>query len=152
MKYSATVHWQKEANEVFTDNKYGRLHQWKFDGLIVPASASPQVVALPHSNENAIDPEEAFVASLSSCHMLFFLSLAAAKGFTIESYEDATEGILSKNENGKMMMTEVTLHPKIIFSGVVLPTREQVTNLHEEAHARCYIANSVLTKINIIPS
>jgi organic hydroperoxide reductase OsmC/OhrA len=151
MKYTATICWQKKPNEIFTDNKYSRLHQWKLDGINIPASASPQVVPLPLSNEKAIDPEEAFVAALSSCHMLFFLSLAAAKGFTIENYEDAAEGLLTKNGNDKMVITEVNLHPKIIFSGSPLPGDEQIMKLHEEAHERCYIANSVFTKINIVP-
>lgn len=152
MKYTATIYWQKGVDEVFSDNKYSRLHQWKLDGVTLPASASPQVVPLPLSHSTAIDPEEALVAALSSCHMLFFLSLAAAKGFIIESYEDAAEGLLEKNENDKMMMKSVTLHPKIIFSGSKLPMPGEITKLHEEAHGRCYIANSVLTEINIIPS
>ena len=152
MKYRATIYWQKGANETFTNNRYSRLHQWKLDGLTLPASSSPQVVPLPFSDENAIDPEEAFVAALSSCHMLFFLSLAAAKGFVIETYEDSAEGLLTKNENNRMVITEVALHPKIVFSGSILPSQEQIEKLHEEAHEKCYIANSVLTKVNIILS
>ena len=151
MKYTATIHWQKEVNESFTNNKYSRFHQWKFDGITVPASASPHIVPLPLSNEKAIDPEEAFVAALSSCHMLFFLSLASAEGFTIERYEDAAEGFLGKNEKNKMVITEVILHPKIIFSGSPIPNGKKIMELHEAAHERCYIANSVFTKINIIP-
>jgi organic hydroperoxide reductase OsmC/OhrA len=151
MKYNVKVFWQKRSAESFTDNKYSRMHKWTFDGgAEVTASSSPQVVPVPMSLENAVDPEEAFVASLSSCHMLFFLSLAAAKKFIIETYEDNAEGVMRKNEEGKMAMTEVTLHPVINFSGENIPRHDDIAQLHHEAHEKCYIANSVKTEIRIV--
>ena len=152
MKYTATVLWRKKPDESFTDNKYSRKHTWLFDGgLELTASSSPHVVPVPMSDEHALDPEESFVASLSACHMLFFLSLAAADNYIVESYEDNAEGIMDKNDKGKMAMTVVSLKPKISFSGVNIPSDEQINTLHELAHEKCYIANSVKTTINIIP-
>jgi len=153
MPYTATILWNRSENERFTNNKYSRAHTWIFDGGIeLDASSSPHVVRLPMSKEAAVDPEEALVASLSSCHMSWFLSLAAAKQFTVEHYEDHAEGTLSKNEEGKLAMTEVVLKPKIIFSGSTMPTAQQLDELHHEAHEKCYIANSVKTKIRVIAS
>ncbi|HUM47175.1 MAG TPA: OsmC family protein [Chitinophagales bacterium] len=153
MNHHATILWKKQPTEIFTDSKYSRAHTWIFDGGIeLAASSSPSVVPLPLSNELAVDPEEAFVASLSSCHMLWFLSLAAAKHFIIEQYEDHASGTLSKNEDGKLAMTEVVLKPNIIFSGETIPGKEQLDQLHHQAHEKCYIANSVRTKIRIIPA
>ncbi len=151
MKYNVRVSWKKKSDESFTDNKYSRLHKWNFDGgAEVIASSSPQVVPVPMSDENAVDPEEAFVAALSSCHMLFFLSLAAAKNYCIETYEDNAEGMMNKNEQGKMVMSIVTLKPKIIFAGSNIPSFDETAALHEEAHEKCYISNSVKTEIKII--
>lgn len=150
MSYQVKVSWKKAATEAFIDNQYSRGHTWRFDGGIeLPASSSPHVVPLPFSKEAAVDPEEAFVAALSSCHMLWFLSLAAAKKFVVESYEDHAEGVLAKNEEGKLMMTEVTLKPKIVFGGQAKPSRAELEALHHAAHEKCFIANSVKTKINI---
>ncbi len=152
MKYSARIFWKKNLNEPFADNKYSRAHKWSFDGNVeVSASSSPQVVAIPMSDESAIDSEEAFVASLSSCHMLFFLSIAAANHYIIESYEDNAEGVMDKNKEEKFAITNITLKPKIRFSGTNIPSNEQVKNLHRLAHEKCYIANSVKSEINIIP-
>ncbi|MEO6538139.1 MAG: OsmC family protein [Ferruginibacter sp.] len=153
MKYTVSVTWKKQTGEIFTDNKYSRKHNWAFDGGVqVAASSSPQVVPLPLSEAAAVDPEEAFVASLSSCHMLFLLSIAATQKYTIDEYEDNAEGLMEKNEAGVMAMTFVTLRPKIIFSGSILPSAEQIAQLHEVAHEKCYIANSVKTNIKIIPA
>lgn len=150
MKYCTNVLWERKSAEPFTDNKYSRLHKWIFDGgLEFPASSSPHVVPVPMSDESAVDPEEAFVASLSSCHMLFFLSIAAKQNYTIDRYEDHTEGIMGKNEQGKYAMTEVNLHPQVTFSGSNIPGSHQVNKIHQLAHAQCFIANSVRTKINI---
>ena len=152
MHHNVTVFWQKESEEPFIDNKYSRAHTWKFDGGIeVPASSSPHVVPLPMSIESAVDPEEAFIASLSSCHMLWFLSIAAAQKIIVESYEDKAEGTLAKNSEGKMAMTQVILNPKVIFSGTVIPTAEQIAVLHHQAHEKCFLANSVKTEIVINP-
>ncbi|MGI8584447.1 MAG: OsmC family protein [Chitinophagaceae bacterium] len=151
MKYNVKVFWEKRSAESFADNKYSRVHKWIFDGgAQVTASSSPQVVPVPMSDGKAVDPEDAFVASLSSCHMLFFLSLAAAQKYCIETYEDNAEGVMSKNEHGQMAMTVVTLKPTIIFSGNNIPSYDQVAALHEQAHEKCYIANSVKTEIKMI--
>ena len=151
MKYNIRVLWEKKAEEKFTDNKYSRVHKWNFDGgaeLVV--SASPHVVPLPMSDESAADPEEAFVAALSSCHMLFFLSIAASKNYIIETYEDNAEGVMSKNENGKMVMTVINLKPKIIFSGTDIPSYDQIANMHKLAHSECFLANSVKCEVKVI--
>jgi organic hydroperoxide reductase OsmC/OhrA len=149
-QYVATVVWNKIATENFIDNKYSRAHQWKFDGgTVIEASSSPHVVPLPYSHEANVDPEEAFIASISSCHMLFFLSFAANKNFTVESYMDQATGIMQIDNNKRMSMTDVTLQPKILFSGNKQPTKEQIEKIHHNAHKQCFIANSVNTKIHI---
>ncbi len=153
-EYKATVRWQRNG-ETFSDNRYSRGHLWTFDGgVAVPASASPSVVPLPLSREDAVDPEEAFVAAVSSCHMLTFLSIAAKKRFVVDSYEDKALGVMTKNENGKLFVSKVTLDPVIEFSGDKLPTPEQIADMHHLAHKKCFIANSVLTEIVVagIPS
>jgi organic hydroperoxide reductase OsmC/OhrA len=138
--------WRR-GEQVFTDNRYSRGHHWRFDGGIeVPASSSPLVVA-KFSLAEAIDPEEAFVASLSSCHMLFFLAFAAATGLRIDSYEDEAVGEMAKNAKGKLFVAKVTLHPDIVFSGVKHPTESDVAALHHRAHEECFIANSVLSDV-----
>jgi len=151
MSYNIKISWEKDSGETFVDNNYSRAHTWTFDGGIeLSASSSPHVVPLPMSVESAVDPEEAFVASLSSCHMLWFLSIAAGKKYIVESYEDNAEGILGKDEEGKLAMTKVTLKPKVNFGGNAVPLREQIDELHHLAHEKCFIANSVKTKINIV--
>jgi len=151
MSYSVKISWKKDLGETFVENKYSRAHTWTFDGGIeLSASSSPHVIPLPMSVESAVDPEEAFVASLSSCHMLWFLSIAAGKKYIIESYEDNAEGRLGKDEEGKLAMTEVTLKPEVNFGGNAVPSREQVEELHHLAHEKCFIANSVKTKVTIV--
>jgi organic hydroperoxide reductase OsmC/OhrA len=150
-EYVATVKWTRQSGEAFTDNRYSRAHQWEFDGgITVPASSSPHVVKVPLSDPAAVDPEEAFVASLASCHMLFFLSFAAAKRFVIESYVDRAVGVLARNEAGRQAIVRVVLKPEVKFSGTP-PTAEELHALHERAHHECYIANSVTTKIDVEP-
>ncbi|MEJ2052282.1 MAG: OsmC family protein [Calditrichaceae bacterium] len=150
-KYNVTVKWTRDPSEKFTDNKYSRGHQWIFDGgIIVPASSSPHIVPLPYSIEGNVDPEESFVASLSSCHMLFFLSIAAKNKFIIEKYIDAASGILEKNNEGNLAMTKVILRPDITFSGTNRPDREKLKLMHDESHEKCFIANSVKTRISIL--
>lgn len=118
---------------MFTDNQYSRAHQWRFDGgAVVPGSSSPQVVRVPLSDPAAVDPEEAFVASLSSCHMLWFLSLAAARGFVVDSYEDQAIGVMTKNERKVSWVSKVTLNPRIAYSGTQQPTAEEEERLHHE--------------------
>ncbi len=154
-EYRATIRWTRGEDESFSDNRYSRGHVWSFDGGIeVPGSASPSVVPLPFSREDAVDPEEAFVAAVSSCHMLTFLSIAAKKRFVIDRYEDKALGVMTKNGNGKLFVSKVTLDPAIEFSGEKLPSPEQIADMHHLAHKECFIANSVLTEIVVagIPS
>jgi organic hydroperoxide reductase OsmC/OhrA len=149
--YGATVAWSRNGAG-FVDGRYSRAHVWQFDGgLEVPASSSPKVVPLPYSDPAAIDPEEAFVASLSSCHMLWFLSLAAAKGFVVDSYKDEAFGILEKDAEGKLAMTRVTLRPRAKFNGPSFPTEADLNDLHHEAHEKCFIASSVKSEVRCEP-
>jgi organic hydroperoxide reductase OsmC/OhrA len=150
-EYRAGIHWTRGA-AAFTDNRYSRAHRWRFDGgLEVPASSSPHVVRVPLSDEHAVDPEEALVAALSSCHMLFFLSFAAARGFRVDDYSDEASGVLGKNSAGRTAMVQVTLHPRVVFSGERLPQRADIDVLHHRAHEECYIANSVTTEVRCEP-
>jgi organic hydroperoxide reductase OsmC/OhrA len=145
--YSATISWQR-GEQRFTDNKFSRRHAWQFDGGIeVPGSSSPHVVPLPLSDAHAVDPEEAFVASLSSCHMLWFLSIAAKRQFRVDSYVDAAIGTMARNAVGKLAMTRVLLRPKMAFSGERRPDQAEIDAMHHEAHAECFIANSVITDV-----
>jgi organic hydroperoxide reductase OsmC/OhrA len=148
-EYRAGVHWTR-GDAPFTDNRFSRGHRWRFDGGVeVPASSSPQVVRVPLSVEAAVDPEEAFVASLASCHLLWFLSLAARAGWRVDSYEDAATGVLGRNAAGRMAMLAVTLRPRVSFSGEKRPTRAELAALHERAHAECFIANSVTSEVRV---
>ena len=150
-EYKTVVEWNRDG-AIFTDNRYSRGHRWLFDGGIeVPASSSPHVVRLPLSIAEAVDPEEAFVASLSSCHMLVFLSLAATKGFVVDSYRDEAVGILEKDSVGKLAMTRVTLHPQIKFSGDKRPTPDELEEMHHDSHDGCFIASSVKTDVRCEP-
>ena len=117
---------------------------------MLPASSSPHVVPLPMSDAAAVDPEEAFVAALSSCHMLWFLSIAMGKGWLVESYEDEAEASLGKNEAGKTAITKVVLKPKVRFGGAKKPKREGVEAMHHAAHESCFLANSVNVPIIIV--
>ena len=146
-QHTVTVIWQR-GEQAFTDNAYSRGHEWKFDGgATVAASASPDVVPLPMSVAENVDPEEAFVASLASCHMLFFLSIAAKRGYLVDSYTDAAHGYTGKNEDGRVAVTKVVLEPKVSFAGEEVPTAEQLSKMHEKAHELCFIANSVRTEV-----
>ena len=150
-EYTAVITWARNG-AAFTDNRYSRGHRWSFDGGIeVPASASPHVVPLPLSVAAAVDPEEAFVAALASCHMLWFLSIAAKRGFVVESYRDEAAGVMAKNAAGRLAMTHVTLHPAVTFSGQLRPTAAQHQEMHHEAHEQCFIANSVTTDVRCEP-
>ena len=146
-EHKATITWQRNG-AIFTDKKYSRAHHWKFDGgAVVPGSSSPQVVRVPLSDPAAVDPEEAFVASISSCHMLWFLSLAAARGFVVDSYEDGAIGVMTQNERKVLWISTVMLHPRITYSGTRRPTPQEEENFHHEAHAQCFIANSIKTEV-----
>jgi len=147
--YKATVRWSRNGAEGFTKGQYSRAHEWAFDGgAVVPASASPHVVPLPWSDESGVDPEEAFIASLSSCHMLFFLDFARRKGLLVDSYVDAAEGVLEKRDDGRMWMSRVTLHPQVTWAGDV-PDDAAIHDLHHRAHEACFIANSVTTDVRV---
>lgn len=151
-EHTVKVRWSR-GDAVFTDNRYSRGHSWLFDGGVeVPASSSPHVVRVPLSVEAAVDPEEAFVAAISSCHMLWFLSIAAERGFRVDRYLDEAVGVMGKNAAGKTAVTLVTLHPHVSFSGEKLPSNAQIEELHHKAHAECFIANSVTTDIRCEPS
>ena len=146
-EHKAIICWQRNG-VVFIDNQYSRLHEWKFDGgAVVPGSSSPSVVRVPLSDPAAVDPEEAFVAAISSCHMLWFLSLAAAQGFVVDGYEDEAVGVMTRNEHKVSWISKVTLNPKVLYSGAQQPTPQEEDRLHHEAHEQCFIANSVKTEI-----
>jgi organic hydroperoxide reductase OsmC/OhrA len=148
-QYSAELLWER-GTQAFLDNRYSRKHILKFDGGIeVPGSSSPNVVPLPFSEPQAVDPEENFIAAISSCHMLWFLSIAVKHGFVVDSYHDLAIGVMQPNEHKKYWVSEVTLQPKIVFSGAQSPTAEELEALHHEAHEACFIANSVKTKITV---
>lgn len=148
-EYNATVTWKRNG-EKFTDQKYPRSHTWEFDGgLKVSASSSPQVVPLPYSDPEAVDPEEAFLASLSSCHMLWFLSIAAKNGYIVDEYKDNASAVMEKNAEGRLAITRVILHPEVTYSGKPSPGKEENEQMHHEAHEKCFIANSVRSEIEI---
>ncbi len=148
--YTASVIWDR-AGAVFTDNRYSRGHRWVFDGgTEVPASSSPHVVPLPMSVAEAVDPEEAFIASLSSCHLLWFLDLARQRGFVVETYWDEATGVLARDADRKLAMTRVTLRPAVVFDGRQ-PSSAELTELHHQAHEQCFIANSVKTEVRCEP-
>ncbi|MGF1701495.1 OsmC family protein [Photobacterium makurazakiensis] len=147
-EYTAEIRWNRSKNEVFSDNQYSRGHIWEFDGgATVLASSSPHVVPLPYSVEANVDPEEAFIAALSSCHMLVFLSIAAKRKYVIEEYVDNALGLMEEDTDGKTSVTKVTLRPHIVFSGERQPTYEQLEKMHHMSHKNCFIANSVKTEV-----
>ena len=146
-EHKATIKWQRTSPD-FLKGNYSREHTWTFDGgVIVPASASPSVVPLPFSNPANVDPEEAFVASISSCHLLTYLYLASRQGFRVDSYEDEAAGVMAKNEKGVPWVSLVTLNPKIVYRGGKSPSPAEEEELHHLAHEQCFIANSIKTKV-----
>jgi organic hydroperoxide reductase OsmC/OhrA len=150
-EHTATVHWQRGVQD-FAKGHYSRAHEWRFDGgARVPASASPSVVRAPWSDPAGVDPEEAFVAAIASCHMLWFLSLAVERGFVVDQYEDEALGTMGRIGSERFAVTDVVLRPRIVFTGATQPDATQVAALHEAAHERCFIANSVKTAIRIDP-
>ncbi len=150
--YNAQVVWQRQASETFVDNRYSRRHALNFDGGAVWAgSSSPHVVPPPLSDASAVDPEELFVASLASCHMLWFLSLAAGRGYCVDEYADDAMGEMARNDKRQMVMSVVTLRPRVVFGGNKQPDAAELAQLHHEAHAACYIANSVKTAVHCEP-
>jgi organic hydroperoxide reductase OsmC/OhrA len=151
-RYTAQVEWQRRDGEPFTDQRYSRAHRLRFDGgLDIAGSSSPQVVP-KYSDAAAVDPEEAFVASLASCHLLWFLALAADAGFVVERYVDDADGVMSKNADGKLAMTVVTLRPRVRFAAGRAPDAAAHEHLHHRAHEECFIANSVKTEVRCEPT
>src|SRR4051794_32863500 len=145
--YTATIRWSREPSTDFTKGQYSRAHEWAFDGgHVMKASASPHVVPAPWSDPEGVDPEEAFVASLSSCHMLFFLDFARRAGLIVDNYVDEAEGVIERREDGKMWMSRVTLRPRIGWAGAP-PDEAALAELHHKAHEACFIANSVTTEV-----
>ena len=150
-QYRAGLSWSRGEGECLR-GRYTRRHTWWFDGGVsVPASASPQIVPAPWSAADAVDPEEAFVAALASCHMLFFLSLAAARGLVIESYEDDAVGFMAEDDRGRTAVTSVTLRPSVTVADAGTAQAGLLAELHHAAHEACFLANSVRTRISIEP-
>ena len=147
-KYFAKINWVRDSHESYIDNKYSRGHEWIFNGgVVMQASSSPHVGPLPCSFEENVDPEEAFLASLSGCHMLFFLSIAAKRKYIVDSYMNNAVGIMEKDNDSKISMTKVILKPHAKFSGDKQPTIEQLEKMHHQSHELCFIANSVKTEV-----
>ncbi|MCG8441232.1 MAG: OsmC family protein [Caulobacterales bacterium] len=150
--YTATISWSLKDGDDFSKGRFSRAHQWSFDGgHVTPGSPAPDVAPPPMSDPAGVDPEEAFVASLSSCHMLFFLYFAQRRGFVVQSYRDAAEGQLGKRADGRTAMARVALRPDIAFGGERAPNAAELADLHEKAHEACYIANSVTTEVVVEP-
>ena len=151
-EYTAQLRWQRGEHENFIDQRYSRRHTLRFDGgVVLAASSSPSVVPLPMSDAAAVDPEEMFVAALSSCHMLWFLSLAATRGQVVDRYEDEAVGVMSLNAQGRWAMTRVTLRPRVEFAGTSAPDATVLAMLHHDAHEACFIASSVKTEVRCEP-
>lgn len=150
-QHAATVEWSRHG-QTFTDGKYSRRHEWRFDGgAVVAASSSPSVVPLPMSDATAVDPEEALVAAVSSCHMLFFLGYAAKAGFIVDGYRDEATGLMGRDGRGKTALLKVVLRPEITFSGEALPDAAALDALHHRAHEDCFIANSIRADVVVEP-
>jgi len=150
--YTARILWSRRDGEPFTDRRYSRVHGLHFDGgAQIVGSSSPQIVPLPCSDPSGVDPEELFVASLSSCHMLWFLDLACRAGWCVDHYDDDAIGVMARDAQGRLAMTEVTLRPAVVFGGARQPGADDVARLHHAAHEACFIANSVRTAVRVLP-
>ena len=150
-EHLATVEWSR-GDQDFTGNRYSRAHDWRFDGgAVVRGSSAPTSVPEPMSDPAGVDPEEALVTAVSSCHMLFFLAFAAKGGFVVDSYNDAAVGVLGRDERGKTSMTAITLRPAVVFSVASTPDAAAIDALHHRAHGACYIANSIRAVVTIEP-
>ncbi|MDE2368619.1 MAG: OsmC family protein [Burkholderiales bacterium] len=151
-EYTATVEWQRGQQEAYTDNRYSRRHELRFDGGAVWAgSSSPLSVPLPMSDASAVDPEEMLVAATSSCHMLWFLSLAAQRGLRVDRYLDEAVATLARDAEGRMAITVVTLRPLVTCSGPMQPDAGTLRELHHRAHESCYIARSIRAELRCEP-
>jgi organic hydroperoxide reductase OsmC/OhrA len=148
---TAEVIWDRNGQD-FLDKRYSRRHLWRFDGGVeVPGSSSVGVVPAPLSDPTAVDPEEALMASLGSCHMLWFLAIAARNKFRVDHYRDVLEAVMGKNEAGKVMVATIVMRPQVHFSGDQLPAAAEIREMHEAAHIECYIANSLKTEVRVEP-
>jgi organic hydroperoxide reductase OsmC/OhrA len=148
--YTATTVWAR-GDQPFSDRKYSRRHDIHFDGgHVMPASSSPLSVRVPYSDPGGVDPEEAFVASISSCHMLWFLDIACRAGWVVDGYRDEASGVMARNAQGQLAVTLVTLRPAVRFAGRQ-PSREEHEHLHHRAHEECFIANSVKSEVRCEP-
>lgn len=142
-EHKVTIEWKRETPD-FAYETYNRDHDWTFDaGVTIRASATPAYLG----SESCVDPEEAFVASLSSCHMLTFLAVAARKRYVVDDYHDEAVGVLEKDAQGRLAITRAILRPKVTFGGQKTPTTEELRQLHDQAHHSCFIANSVKTEV-----
>ena len=149
-EYTATITWKRRPNDDFLKGRYSREHTWSFDGgVTIPASSAPASVPVPWSNPSNVDPEEAFVASVSSCHMLTFLFLAYRAGFQVEDYQDAAVGTMTKNERGVPWVSHITLNPRITYAGDKRPSATELEHLHHQSHEQCFIANSIRTEVKV---
>ena len=148
-EHRATVRWE-QAGGPFAKRQYSRAHTWSFDGgVTVPAAASPHAVPIQFTDASAVDPEEAYIAAIASCHLLSFLPLAALAGFEVLRYEDEAVGRMAKNERGQYWVAEVELAPRITWAEGKAPDAAREAELHHRAHDDCYIANSVRTEIRV---
>ena len=151
MEHTATIEWSR-GDAAFVDQKYPRAHRWRFDGgAVVAGSSSPHVVPVPQSDPAAVDPEEAFVAALAACHMLWFLSIAAKRGLVVDDYADDATGTMARVARGRLGITEVVLRPRVRFHGAAPDTATHEA-MHDEAHAACFIANSVKSDVRVVPT
>jgi organic hydroperoxide reductase OsmC/OhrA len=149
--HTATVEWVR-GDQPFTDNRYCRAHDWTFDGgAVVRGSSAPTSVPAPMSDPTAVDPEEALVAAVSACHMLFFLARAGKAGFVIDRYRDAASGTLARDDRGRMSMTEIVLRPAVTWAGAE-PDAAKLADLHDQSHRLCYIANSIRAEVRVEPA
>ena len=150
-EHTATITWSR-GNDDFLDKRYHRTHTWQFDGgATVAASSSPHVVPLPYSDAAAVDPEEAYVAALSSCHMLWFLDMACRAGWRVNRYTDDAVGTMAPDARGRPIVGHVQLRPVTVFDAAHAPNAEQLAALHHQAHDACFLANSVKTQIDCAP-
>jgi organic hydroperoxide reductase OsmC/OhrA len=149
-EHKAAIRWALKGDDFFK-GKYSREHTWTFDGgLTVAASSSPSAVPVPYSNPAHVDPEEAYVAAISSCHMLTYLFVASRQGFLVERYEDEAVGVMRKQERGgAIWVSAVTLNPRIVYGGDKQPSPADEERMHHLAHEQCFIANSVKTEITV---
>ena len=149
--YRATVSWRRDGGD-FAKGRYSRDHVWRFEGGVeIPASASAKIVPKGFADENAVDPEQAFVASLSACHMLTFVDVARRAGFIVDTYDDTAEGEMERLATGRWWLARVILRPQVVFSGEPQPAADDLDELHRKAHEACFIANSVKTEISVEP-